>query len=53
MLKSMQGVVMHKNADRPLPGQIIRGMIKHMMEMLAALGGGEMDVRHGGRDFAQ
>jgi len=28
-------------------------MVEHMLEMLAAFGGGKVSVRHGKRDFAQ
>ena len=39
MLKGMQRVVMHENTDRTLRGQIMRSMVEHMLEMIAAVGG--------------
>jgi hypothetical protein len=52
MLEGMQRVVMHENADGALCRQVMRGVIKHMAEMLAAVGlrfGVGMGMRgHGG-----
>jgi hypothetical protein len=44
MLEGMKRVVMHENADRALCRQVMRGMVEHMLEVLAAAG---LDFRVG------